>query len=68
MKHVEMVRQHMQSVKKAYLGALVKIFHDRRVQQAFLMDSEQLGREKICLWDHETFICPEGDRGKKRQE
>lgn len=32
----------------------------------FLMDSEQLGREKICLWDYETFICPEGDREKKK--
>lgn len=29
------------------------------------MDSKQLGREKICLWDHETFICPEGE-GKKK--
>lgn len=36
MKHVELVRQYLQPVNKAYLGTLVQIFHDRRVQQAFL--------------------------------
>lgn len=33
---IELVRQYLQSVNKAYLGALVKILHDGGVQQACL--------------------------------
>lgn len=30
------------------------------------MDSKRPNRERIYLWDQETFICPEGEKKKKK--
>lgn len=32
------------------------------------MDSKRPNRERIYLWDQETFICPEGEKKKKKKK
>lgn len=68
MKHVEMVRQHLQAVKKAYLGALVKIFRDRRVQQAFKWILSNWAERKYVCGTMKHLSVQKETGGKKRQE
>lgn len=68
MKHVELLRQHLQPVNKAYLGTLVQIFHDRRVQQAFF-------KWILSNWAERKYVCGtmkhlsvQKETGKKKRQ